>query len=73
MTISASELNRYRYQGNGSTDTFSFPARVFATTDIEVQIITRATDALVETLTISTHYTVTIAANGTATVPAPEV
>jgi len=68
MTISASELNRYRYQGNGSTDTFSFPARVFATTDIEVQIITRATDALVETLTISTHYTVTIAANGTASV-----
>lgn len=68
MTISANELDRYRYQGNGSTDTFSFPARVFADTDLTVQIITRATDELVETLAITTHYTVTIADDGTASV-----
>jgi hypothetical protein len=59
---------KYRYQGNGSTDTFAFSGRVFATTDLVVEIITRATDALVETLTINTDYSVTIAANGTASV-----
>ena len=73
MTISASELNKYRYEGNGATDTFSFPSRVYANTDLVVQILTRATDAVVETLTISTDYTVTIAANGTASVQVTNV
>jgi hypothetical protein len=60
--------NKFRYEGNGATDTFSYPARVFATTDLVVELITRATDVLAETLTINTHYTVTIATNGTASV-----
>jgi len=67
MTVSVTD-NKFRYEGNGSTDTFSFPARVYSETDLVVEIITRATDALVETLTITTHYTVTIASNGTASV-----
>ncbi len=60
--------SKFRYEGNGSTDTFAFPGRVFATTDLVVEIITRATDVLAETLTINTHYTVTIATDGTASV-----
>lgn len=68
MTISANEVSVYRYQGNGSTDTFAFDSRVFATTDLQIEIVTRATDALVEVLTITTDYTVTIETDGTATV-----
>jgi hypothetical protein len=60
--------SKFRYQGNGSTDTFAFSGRVFSTSDIVVEIVTRATDALVETLTESTHYTVTSAIDGTASV-----
>ena len=67
MTVTAT-ANKFRYQGNGVTDTFSFPARVYAAADLVVQIITRATDTLEETLTITTDYTVTIASNGTASV-----
>jgi len=59
MTITASD-NKYRYEGNGVTDTFAFPARLFAVSDLVVQIITRATDAVEETLTITTDYTLTI-------------
>lgn len=64
-TVTAS---KYRYVGNGVTDTFAFSGRVFQTSDIVVDIITRATGALVETLTETTDYTVTIADNGTASV-----
>lgn len=59
MTTS-STTNKFRYEGNGVTDTFAFTGRIFNTSDIKVNIITRATDALVETLTETTHYTVTI-------------
>lgn len=60
--------NKYRYQGNGVTATFAFPGRVFAKTDLVVQIITRATNIVLETLTINTDYSVTLATNGTASV-----
>lgn len=59
MTISTS-TNKFRYEGNGVTDTFAFNARIFATSDIVVEIITRSTDSLVETLSETTDYTVTI-------------
>ena len=67
--MTTSDNNRsFRYEGNGVTDTFSFPSRIFTTGDIVVEIITRATDVLVETLTISTDYTVTITGDETASV-----
>ncbi len=58
MTVST-DLNNARYQGNGVTDTFAFSGRIFLTSDLVVDIITRATDELVETLSVS-DYTVTI-------------
>ena len=68
MTISVPAATNFRYEGNGSTDTFSYPARVFSESDLVVQIITRATDAIEETLTITTDYTVTLLSNGNASV-----
>ena len=59
MTVSSTN-NQNRYEGNGTTDTFSFEGRVFSTSDLVVQILTRATDAVVETLTITTDYSVTV-------------
>jgi hypothetical protein len=59
MTVSSS-TNKFRYEGNGVTDTFAFTGRIFSAADLVVEIITRATDAIVETLTMTTDYTVTI-------------
>jgi len=72
MTVSAT-TNEVRYEGNGVTDTFAFNGRIFSTSDLVVNIITRATDALVETLTISTHYTVTIINDNSASVEVTDV
>lgn len=72
MTVSVTDTS-FRYEGNGVTDTFSYPARIIATSDIVVEIITRATDALVETLTITTDYTVTINSAESATVTVTNV
>lgn len=59
MTVSSS-TNKFRYEGNGVTDTFAFTGRVFSASDLIVEIILRADDSLVETLTITTDYSVTI-------------
>lgn len=67
MTVT-STVNKFRYEGNGVTDTFAFTGRVFSQSDLIVEIITRATDALEETLTITTHYTVTINSDESATI-----
>jgi hypothetical protein len=67
MTITVAPT-KYRYQGNGVTPTFSYPNRVYVPTDLKVDILTRNTSALVETLTLTTDYSVTIAVNGQATV-----
>ena len=67
MTLSEAAI-KYRYEGNGSTDTFAFNGKAFSANDLVVEIITRATDALEETLTITTDYTVTINVNGTASI-----
>lgn len=67
MTITATD-NKFRYLGNGVTDTFSFPARVYSVNDLIVEIITRADDTLEEILTITTHYSVTLNNDGTADV-----
>lgn len=67
MTTSDS-ATRYRYEGNGVTDTFSFPARLFSQNDLVVEIITRATDVLEETLTISADYSVNILSEESAEV-----
>ena len=67
MTISDT-ATKFRYQGNASTDTFAFSGKAFTAADLVVEIITRATDALEETLTITTDYTVTIATDGTASI-----
>jgi hypothetical protein len=67
MTITDT-ANKFRYEGNGATDTFAFSGKAFTANDLIVEIITRATDALVETLTITTDYSVTIATNGTASI-----
>lgn len=58
----------YRYEGNGVTDIFSYPNRVITTTNLKVTILTRATDAEVETLTLTADYTVTIVSNSKANV-----
>lgn len=67
MTISDT-ATKFRYEGNGVTDTFAFSGKAFTAADLVVEIITRATDALEETLTITTHYSVTIATDGTASI-----
>lgn len=67
MTI-AEAATKYRYEGNGSTDTFAFSGKAFSEDDLVVEIITRATDVLEETLTLTTDYSVTIATNGTASI-----
>lgn len=67
MTTTTS-VNKFRYEGNGATDTFAFTGRIFSSADLVVEIITRATDALVETLVITTHYTVTINGDESASI-----
>lgn len=67
MTI-AEAATKYRHEGNGSTDTFAFSGKAFSEDDLVVEIITRATDVLEETLTLTTDYSVTIATNGTASI-----
>lgn len=67
MSVS-SDNNKNRYQGNGVTTAFAFVGRIFSTADLKVDIITRATDVVVETLTLTTHYTVTINGPESATV-----
>lgn len=68
MTTTVPAATRFRYEGNGVTDTFSYPARVFSSSDIIVEIYTRATEVFVETLTLTTDYTVTILSSGNASV-----
>ena len=67
MTITDT-ATKFRYEGNASTDTFAFSGKAFSAADLAVQIITRATDVLEETLTLTTDYSVTILANGTASI-----
>lgn len=67
MTMTDSPT-KYRYEGNGITDTFAYSSKAFTEDDIIVEIITRATDVLAETLTLSTHYDVNIADDGTASI-----
>lgn len=67
MTIS-STTTIYRYEGNGVTDTFSFSGRIFTQNDLVVEIITRATDALEETLTLTTDYSVIINGDESASI-----
>lgn len=67
MTITAA-ATKYRYEGNGATAAFAYTSRVYAQTDLKVDILVRTTSALVETLTLTTDYSVTIASNGQATV-----
>lgn len=51
MTVS-SVTSRWSYNGNGSTDTFAYTTKIFATSDLDVYV-----DGVLKTLT--THYTVT--------------
>lgn len=67
MTLSNQPI-RYRYLGNGTTDIFAFPSRLFDEEDIVAQLVDRATNEVIETLTLTTDYTVTIAENGTASI-----
>ena len=67
MTITDT-ATKFRYLGNASTDTFAFSGKAFTAADLVVQIITRATDVLEETLTITTDYSVTILSDGTASI-----
>lgn len=67
--------SKFRYEGNGSTDTFAFTGRVFAAEDLVVEIILRADDTLVDTLTLTTDYSVTIngPSSASVTVTAPNI
>jgi len=67
MTVPAA-VTTYRYEGNGVTAVFAYSNRLLSENDITVQILTRATDAVVETLTLTTDYTVTIVSNSLASV-----
>lgn len=72
MTVST-DINKFRYEGNGVTDTFAFTGRIFTSTDVVIEIITRTTDVLVETLTITTDYTVTINSEESASIQVTNV
>lgn len=67
MTVPAA-LTTYRYLGNGVTTVFAYSNRLLSTSDVKVQILTRATDAIVETLTLTTDYTVTLVSNDLANI-----
>jgi hypothetical protein len=67
MTIALQPI-KFRYLGNGATAIFSFANKIYDETDLIVEILDRTTSALIETLTYVTHYSVSIAANGYATV-----
>jgi hypothetical protein len=67
MTIALQPI-KFRYLGNGATASFSFANKIYDETDLIVEILDRTTSALIETLTYVTHYSVSIAANGYATV-----
>lgn len=58
MTVST-DISSARYEGNGVTDTFSFNGRIFTNSDLSIDIITRSTDVVVETLAPS-DYTVSL-------------
>lgn len=64
MTVSTN-ISSVRYEGNGVTDTFSFNGRIFTNSDLSVDIITRTTDAVVETLAPS-DYTVSLVSSESA-------
>lgn len=64
MTVSTN-ISSVRYQGNGVTNTFSFNGRIFTSSDLSVDIITRSTDTVVETLSIS-DYTVSLVSSESA-------
>lgn len=72
MTVSSS-VNKFRYEGNGVTTVFAFTGRLFSAGDLTVELITRATNVLVETLVITTHYTVTINGDESAAVTITDV
>jgi len=67
MTLSAF-TTKFRYEGNGSTSSFSYPTKVFDETYIVVKLVDRDTSADIETLALTTDYTVTISSLGTGTV-----
>lgn len=54
MTVST-DIKSVRYEGNGVTDTFAFNGRIFTTSDLAVDILTRTTDEVVETLSTSDY------------------
>jgi len=67
MTVPAA-LTTYRYEGNGVTTVFAYSNRLLTTADVKVQILTRATDEIVETLALTTDYTVTLVSNSLANI-----
>lgn len=67
MTVPASTTT-FRYEGNGVTAIFAYSNRLLGEVDVRVQILTRATSAVVETLTRVTDYTVTIVSNSLANI-----
>lgn len=67
MTIQ-DKTTKYRYEGNGTTDTFAFSSTIFSEDDLIVEIINRSDNELVETLVLNTHYTVSIQSSESASV-----
>jgi len=63
MTIASGAI-RVREPGNGSKTEFIFSFRAYATTDIKVYKVVRATDAA-SLQTITTNYTVALSSTGT--------
>jgi hypothetical protein len=58
----------FRLMGNGVTTVFPFNNNVLDQDFLDVKILTRATGAVVETLTLGVDYTVTIVSNTTSNV-----
>jgi len=68
MTLSVATIKSNLYTGNGSTVTFAYPFRIFASADLVVKMITISTG--VETiLTETTHYTVNSVGSDTGDIP----
>lgn len=67
MTVSDT-VTFFRYEGNGVTDTFTYSNDLYDTDEIDVYIVLRSDNSLVEQLTLTTDYTVTINSDRTASV-----
>jgi len=67
MTISVAPT-KFRYEGNGVTTTFAFDNRVVSASELVVERVLRDSATLVDTLALTTDYTVSLESDGQASI-----